>query len=230
MFNLNENIRAWGQRLAETEALTATDIQELETHLRISVAELNSKGLSEQESFWLAAHRLGNAESLAAEYASENPAILWGRRLCWMLLGYLVLFMVFSGLNIAENLAAIAAAAAGWSGITMFVSASVTKLLLCGLCLYGLCLLIRSRGSIIRHAAFGWLRNHLALGMTLGIIGSWLLANLTRMLTYRLADLQQLGNFSLYSICFQFGISLLFPLAALAILVRLRRQNQHSPC
>jgi hypothetical protein len=90
MFDLTSRIRQWREGLAQRDVFRPADIDELEGHVRDSVERLTSSGLSEEEAFVVALHRLGHAEALTREYAKSNGAIVWGRRLLWMLVGYLV--------------------------------------------------------------------------------------------------------------------------------------------
>src|SRR3954454_1055809 len=53
-FDLNAAIAAWQQELGSQPDLTPVVRRELETHLRDTVAELQGRGLNNEESFWLA--------------------------------------------------------------------------------------------------------------------------------------------------------------------------------
>jgi hypothetical protein len=57
-FDLNAAIANWYQELAAQPDLTAVVRRELETHLRDTVAELQARGLNNEESFWLARRRV----------------------------------------------------------------------------------------------------------------------------------------------------------------------------
>ncbi len=70
-------------------SLSEDRIDELESHLRDSISELNRKGLSEEESFVVAMKRLGYAQNLDAEFQKNNLLGVNQDRLAWMLLGYL---------------------------------------------------------------------------------------------------------------------------------------------
>ena len=98
-FDLNEAIEAWRRELADAGDLRASDIAELETHLRDGFAELRAGGLSEDESFLIARRRLGG-EELVEEFAKVNPNAIWAERGKWMLLGVLGFEVFWSALNI----------------------------------------------------------------------------------------------------------------------------------
>lgn len=87
MFDLNEEITKWRTSLAESEKCSRADIDELESHLREEIERLTALKLSEQEAFYVARHRLGDAGSLADEFAKINGSVLWSKRLFWAAVG-----------------------------------------------------------------------------------------------------------------------------------------------
>jgi hypothetical protein len=89
VFDLNEGIREWRESLASNAAFRADDLEQLEGHLRDSVAALQAKGLSAPEAFWVARDRLGSAGELSGEFAKVNAGGVWTERILWMLIGYL---------------------------------------------------------------------------------------------------------------------------------------------
>ena len=89
-FDLNDAIRRWHRSLSESPAFRADDLEELESHARGSVATLVASGLSEEEAFFVATRRMGNAESLREEFAKVNSGHLWLHRALWMLGGILL--------------------------------------------------------------------------------------------------------------------------------------------
>jgi len=58
-FDLNTALENWRAELAAQPSLSAENRRELETHLRDIFTELKARGLSEDESFWLARRRVG---------------------------------------------------------------------------------------------------------------------------------------------------------------------------
>ena len=89
MFELSKAILQWRRSFQKGCSLSTDRIDELESHLRESVSELNRKGLSEEESFVVAMKRLGYAQTLDAEFQKNNLLGVNHDRLFWMLLGYL---------------------------------------------------------------------------------------------------------------------------------------------
>lgn len=88
-FDLNLAIQRWREGIASSPALRAAAVDELEDHLRENIATLELRGLTEQEAFWVAQHRLGPSESLEAEFAKLNSSRVWLDRALWMVLGSL---------------------------------------------------------------------------------------------------------------------------------------------
>lgn len=89
MFELDKSILKWKRTFQQSCSLNDESIDELESHLRESVLEINRKGLSEEESFLVAMNRLGCAPTLAAEFKKNSPLGVNQDRLIWMLSGYL---------------------------------------------------------------------------------------------------------------------------------------------
>ena len=90
-FDLNHAINQWRERLSLLPAFREKNLHELEAHLRDSIAILQGRNLSPEDSFVLATHRLGTAEQLAAEYSKVNRRAIWLERAMWMLAGQMLL-------------------------------------------------------------------------------------------------------------------------------------------
>ena len=103
MFDLNEAIAAWRSELSARSVCGRSDLDELEAHLRDEMDALRSRGLSGQEAFWVAAHRLGSAAALAPEYAKVDPLRLWISRLCWVAGGILAWHVLNAVAGIAAS-------------------------------------------------------------------------------------------------------------------------------
>jgi hypothetical protein len=166
-FNLNEQLASWRQRLLQQEPLSSQDADELESHLTETIADLQRRGLSEEEGFWLACRRLGDEETLGKEYAKVHRNTVWLRRITWMLLG---VFILKIGMGVATSAGwLVVAAAANWLPQPTFlgllgiaVRIGLFVLLLGGL---GLFLWSQDRGLL------GWARRYpLWLGLGLGIV------------------------------------------------------------
>ena len=90
MSDMNERIGSWRATLTAREGITASAVDELEDHLRTSLENLAGTGLTDEEVFHLAARRIGHVPAVEEAFYKANPAAVWGRRLRWMVLGYLV--------------------------------------------------------------------------------------------------------------------------------------------
>lgn len=95
-FDLNAAIENWRNELAAQLELSADDLRELEKHLADSMADLQQRGLSHEESFWLARRRMGQPQQLAEEFVKAEPGKIWRDRLFWILFTYLVMGFVDS--------------------------------------------------------------------------------------------------------------------------------------
>jgi hypothetical protein len=73
-FNLEAALQEWRQEMAAQPNLAPEARRELETHVRDTVAELQRRGLNDEESFWLARRRVGQPHELANEFKKADPA------------------------------------------------------------------------------------------------------------------------------------------------------------
>ncbi len=88
MFDLNEKISGWRNRLAKERPLEEKELDRLEAQLRARVAEAGHSGLSGEDAFQVALNRLANPRATALETAMTEPR--WKRPLLWVLAGYLI--------------------------------------------------------------------------------------------------------------------------------------------
>ena len=88
-YDLNAAVAGWQQELAEQAHLTDEIRRELETHLDDAIAGYRQRGLSDEESFWLARRRVGQPELLAAEFKKDNITSVWRERIFWMAVAFL---------------------------------------------------------------------------------------------------------------------------------------------
>jgi hypothetical protein len=93
MFNLEQAIADWRQKMLAAGIETPVPLEELELHLREEMASLRHSGLNEEESFWLACRRIGQPQPLAAEFAQVDPATIWRERLAWMTISLVVSYV-----------------------------------------------------------------------------------------------------------------------------------------
>ena len=89
-YDLNAALENWRQELAAQSGLTPEVRRELETHLCDAMAGFQQRGLSDEESFWLARRRVGQPTQLAEEFVKADPAKVWRERVFWMGVAFLV--------------------------------------------------------------------------------------------------------------------------------------------
>lgn len=70
-------IADWRAAVERGGAVDGPDADELESHLRDQIAELETAGLSGEEAFQVAVGRLGKVDQLTAEYAREHSDRMW---------------------------------------------------------------------------------------------------------------------------------------------------------
>lgn len=109
-FDLNQAIQRWRENLGQSPAFRRENLDELGSHLRDSIAALQTRGLSAEEAFMVATKRVGRDGLLEAEFGKVNRKSVWLDRVLWMLIGIQVwgLASSFTG-SIARN-----ALAFGW--------------------------------------------------------------------------------------------------------------------
>lgn len=74
--HLESEIAQW-RALVEDAAIGGRDVEELESHLRDQIADLQEVGLADDEAFLIAVKRMGSADDLSREFGRENGGVLW---------------------------------------------------------------------------------------------------------------------------------------------------------
>jgi len=106
-FDLNRSIVEWRRRFQDSTILRSEVLDEMESHLRDSVATLNRQGLDPEESFLIAVRRLGSLDTLATEYSKVYPNDIRSTRAKWMLAGILGFVLATDASRFASNAAAL---------------------------------------------------------------------------------------------------------------------------
>jgi hypothetical protein len=75
--SLEKQIDVWRAHLRRSRAITGSDTEELEDHLREQIASLSAGGLSEDEAFLVGVKRMGAIDTLTREFAREHSERLW---------------------------------------------------------------------------------------------------------------------------------------------------------
>ena len=225
MFDLNEEIAKWRTALAESEKCSKPDIDELETHLRDEIEQLTAAKLSQEESFLLARRRLGDAGSLENEFAKVNGGYILKRRLVWMVAGGLVYVLARSLGGAAGNASVLFAVLAGSrasvaGAIGVFAAALSFSVVL--LLVYLVC--ERWRGiSRFDRLACGLRGKIVLLGLVLLVVlmvGSIVL--LSSFVMDRTMPANEIGRIAEIFAYARLIVSLLLPVALVALLARLR--------
>ena len=72
MFDMEQELKKWRAQLLTGGIYSASDVEELEAHVLDAVDDLMSRGVTQEESFWVAIHRIGDVESLNMEFGKVN--------------------------------------------------------------------------------------------------------------------------------------------------------------
>ncbi len=112
MGSLENQIDAWRSHLQRSRAITGSDAEELEDHLREQIASLGAGGLSEDEAFLVAVKRIGAIDALTREFAREHSDRLWKQ-------------LVLGGGDGGTGSSATHGARAMWLAIALAVAAGV---------------------------------------------------------------------------------------------------------
>jgi len=226
MFDLNDQISKWRRSLAESQTLVTSDIDELESHLREEIEHLTALKLSEQEAFYVARHRLGDAGSLTEEFAKINGSVLWQKRLFWAGAG-LFCYEVAKHVGLAaSHVGILLASLVGIRGYGLNVVEVVAQGIFFGALILGLYKMVRTRHMqgewFCRLASSVW--GKLALfGSVLGIVAMTLAARIfAQAAVARLLGPRQLGQLALLGAYEQLVWIVVVPLILLTALILLR--------
>jgi hypothetical protein len=75
--DLETQFSKWRDYMRRRRAIHDTDVDELEDHLRATVADLTEAGLRPDEAFLIAVKRMGNLDDLSREFARVHSERLW---------------------------------------------------------------------------------------------------------------------------------------------------------
>lgn len=77
MFELESQVRKWRGHLRSSGSLGEEELEELESHLRDSIDDLTSRGVTTEEAFLVSIRRMGDTEALSNEFAKVSTESLW---------------------------------------------------------------------------------------------------------------------------------------------------------
>lgn len=129
MFDLEKQLENWKARFTNMDAMRSADVEELEQHVRDSMAALTALGLDPEEAFVVATYRVGAPGAVEREFAKVNHSHLWSQRIFWMAagaLGYVVGGLVIGAL---ASLSQVVVSFAGARGTAVgFTAVGITCL------------------------------------------------------------------------------------------------------
>lgn len=198
MFTVEDAVQNWRLELSQRQTMTPADIEEMETHLRDEMDNLQTTGLTQEESFLVASHRIGNADQVAAEFAKINTTVIWKNRFFWMIAGILCVH-VMSSISNASSSAGVAILQLLhtplnwlWTGIT---AALASALIMLGLA-WGLYRF--APGSTLMSGISSRKRVALIACLSLALILMGGLAQgLAQVIRVKMSGVQDIGQFSL---------------------------------
>lgn len=102
-FDLNGAVQHWRENLSQSPAFRGENLNELESHLRDSIAVWQARGLSTEEALTIATRRIGRGATLESEFGKVNGTVVWLERFFWMLIGYQVWTFIAGALALATG-------------------------------------------------------------------------------------------------------------------------------
>jgi hypothetical protein len=103
-FDLNKNIEIWKSELSQKSNMSKDNINELESHLRDEIHELELLGLNTEESLLIAEKRIGNVEDLRTEFGKINKGLYFRNKIIPYLKGILLFFAFVTIIDLMTNL------------------------------------------------------------------------------------------------------------------------------
>jgi len=224
MFELESALRDWTARLNASDAMRRTDIEELDQHIRDSMIALKTSGLSDEEAFLVATHRVGPSSHLQREFHKVNGGYIWRQRLFWMLAGFLALSIGELVISAMGSLSQAVIAMVGGDGTIMaFTSIGVTAASWClfVLCLY-LCVGVPTQRSSRGTEASRLSGLSIGLGAILAIAFATLIKFGGQIAITALAPLDELRQSMMISAWANQAFTLLIPVGALCVMLIIR--------
>lgn len=77
MFELESQVRKWRGHLRSSGSVGEEELEELESHLRDSIDDLTSRGVTTEEAFLISVRRMGDTAALGEEFAKISTESLW---------------------------------------------------------------------------------------------------------------------------------------------------------
>lgn len=219
MFRLEDAIENWKLQLNQHQTMSASDIEELHIHLREEIDILMAAGLSQEEAYVIASRRIGSPGELACEFAKINTVAIWKNRFFWMIIGILIL-QIFSacGNFLARGGALIGCQLVGWNALNTGIISAVIQIAVL------LCLLVGFYIAAVHFSIFQKIPKKTLIGIIIAVSAlSFLMNHLAgigfNILIARFYSAEQLGQFSLGCNYAAMGLSVLWPVVWLVLLL-----------
>lgn len=133
-FNLTEAVQSWLGQLEQRGTFTEDDLLELHSHLMDAIDSLLATGLSRQEAFLIACHRLGTAEVLGNEFGKLSRPLPLRREPVLLIAGVVSFMIIKNAIEAVHDFGTIGFAGYwGDSIITPLLDVSLCVLLIVGL-------------------------------------------------------------------------------------------------
>ncbi len=230
MFNLNEQMKKWRTSLMEKQTLGKFDIDELETHLREEIEQLTTAKLSEEEAFWVAAHRLGDTTALAGEFEKVNTSLMCSTRIYWMVAGVLTYLVLSYFAGAASQGFFLLGKVIGFTGYGVGIVSVLSTSLILGATIYLLYKVFRQN---ISGSVFGSLadsrKGKVSIGIKLIVIVIGLLVAKTLLLIMvaRTVGIEEIHLIFMFPrVVSNLIVPILLPLILVVLLFKLRRPKQ----
>jgi len=128
MAGVEQSLGEWRRSLARSGVLSEEDLDELETHVRDTIEDLEPTGLSQEEALLVALRRVGDPSLLAVEFEKVRPGLAWARRFYWMIAGVLTFGLLWQGAKLLIYSSALGASIVGLSAAAGAIAALVLAL------------------------------------------------------------------------------------------------------
>jgi hypothetical protein len=225
MFNLNEQIKKWRANLNTSQSFKTIDIDELENHLIEEIEKLKLSGLSEEEAFIIATHRLGQIDSLSDEFVKVNTGILWRKRFFWS--GIIILVWIVIGFirNAVSQIVLFIAAIIGARGYELNIVNSFSQIIL--FVLAALALFFMTRLENINRLFYRIINNFrgkviLFFAVFIITVTTLALGILSTALNARLLSSQDFGQMAMFNSIVSRAWAIFMPMILLSVIILLR--------
>ncbi|MHC4556646.1 MAG: permease prefix domain 1-containing protein [Planctomycetota bacterium] len=226
MFELNEQIAKWRSSLNQSDRLSKSDIDELESHLREEIENLIASKLSEQEAFLVAAHRLGHSSALAEEFEKVNTHIVFRKRLFWAVAGLFSFVVAKHVGSFASNVGVLLASMVGVRGYGLgAVKVLVQGIFFCAviLALYQIVKTKCIRGGWFSKLADSlWGKVALFASVIMAIVAMFACRFFAQIATARLIGVSDFGQMAILVQSAGLVLIVILPLILLGIIIKLR--------